>query len=45
MNDKEEIPQLVQKAIEQPDTDISAWFGVVVNHQEAASQNILIELL
>ncbi|MEM7186731.1 MAG: hypothetical protein AAF466_08745 [Bacteroidota bacterium] len=45
LNDKNEIEQLVQQAIESPETEIRDWFQVVVEHQNEASQRILKELL
>lgn len=45
LNSKEEIPQMVQQTIQNPNTRINEWFKVVVNHERTASQNIIKELL
>lgn len=39
------ISKTISEALNKPRTDISAWFKIVVNYPESASENILKELM
>ncbi|PKA82109.1 monogalactosyldiacylglycerol (MGDG) synthase [Ulvibacter sp. MAR_2010_11] len=44
LNNRSEISQTVGRALSQPQTEIAAWFKVVVDFHESASENIKKEL-
>ena len=45
LNDRSEIVQVINKAVNQPNTTINEWFKIVANNVETASSNIIKELL
>lgn len=44
LSSKDEIAQLISEVMNNPKTDIKDWFEIVVNHVDAASDNIIKEL-
>lgn len=45
LNSKADVAAIVKEAVNNPSTEIKAWFEVVVNHAETSSQKILKELV
>jgi hypothetical protein len=39
-NNKTEIPEVITKALDAPNTDIAIWYSIVNEHTEEASKNI-----
>ncbi|MBX2828653.1 MAG: hypothetical protein KTR22_10840 [Flavobacteriaceae bacterium] len=44
-NERSEIAGIIQEALDHPKTRIEEWFGIVVNHNDSASENVKKALL